>query len=114
MMKFKMSAAVAAFAVTAVTSVSAIAQSSDNDLTLPSTEGVVNSEQSCTYEGGDVMQSQAGTVCFVALRGEEYSTKLYDNQRLGVIKCSGNGPFANELVQPSGNYCRVYLEQRIT
>lgn len=112
MMKFKMNAAAAAFVMTAFTSVTAAAQSTDNDMSAPSTEGVVTSEQSCTYEGGDVIQSQSGTVCFVALRGEEYSTKLYDNQRLGVIKCSGNGAFANELVQPSGNYCRVYLEQK--
>jgi len=53
MMKFKMNAAAAAFVMTAFTSVTAAAQSTDNDMSAPSTEGVVTSEQSCALEVED-------------------------------------------------------------
>jgi hypothetical protein len=103
------------FAVTSAAA--AFAQDADAErqaelMNAVSSEGVVSSEQSCTYEGGDVMTLAAGKVCFIALRGDELNTKLYDGQRLGVVKCSGNGSFANELVQPSGAFCRVFLEQK--
>lgn len=77
-----------------------------------STEGIVTSEASCSYEGGDVLDLEAGKVCFIAVRGMEFNTKAYDGQKLGVIKCSENGEHANELVQPSGQFCRVFLEQK--
>ncbi len=83
-----------------------------NDLDAKTSEGVVTSEQSCEYEGGTVMTLDAGKICFVAVRGADFATKAYDGQALGVVKCSGNGAYANELVQPSGQFCRVFLEQK--
>lgn len=106
---------IAAFAVStiALVAASASAQSTAAEaLNAVSTEGVVTSESSCTYEGGSVLDLEAGKVCFIALRGEDFNTVAYDNQRLGVIKCAGNGAFSNELVQPSGAFCRVFLEQK--
>lgn len=107
-----MKAALAGFALVSTLSVSAVAQDSSNDTNTPSTEGVVSSEQSCEYEGGTVMTLASGKICFISVRGEAFNTKAYDNQKLGVIRCSGNGQYSNELVQPSGEYCRVHLEQK--
>jgi hypothetical protein len=107
MMKQVSVAAIAAFAFTA-----APAFAQDADGMAKSSEGVVNSAASCTYEGGTIMDLASGKVCWVPVRGEDFDTKQYDSQKLGVIRCSGNGAFANELVQPSGYYCRVYLEQK--
>jgi len=104
-----------AFGVSAIAlaSTAVSAQSADAEaLNAISAEGVVSSESSCTYEGGNVLDLEAGKVCFIAVRGEDFNTVAYDNQRLGVIRCSGNGAFANELVQPSGAFCRVFLEQK--
>jgi len=117
MAKIRFGAAALGLTVAAMSASFAIAQDSDAErqaelMNAVSSEGVVSSEQSCTYEGGDVMTLAAGKVCFVAVRGEDLNTKLYDGQRLGVIKCSGNGAYANELVQPSGAFCRVFLEQK--
>jgi len=96
----------------ALSASAAFAQVDAEAINEVSTQGVVTSESSCTYEGGDVLDLEAGKVCFIGVRGEEFNTKAYDNQKLGVIRCSGNGAFANELVQPSGLFCRVFLEQK--
>jgi len=102
----------AALGLTFVAAMTAPTFAQENNVDVPSSEGIVTSEQSCEYEGGTVMTLDAGKICFVAVRGEDFATKAYDGQALGVIKCSGNGSFANELVQPSGQFCRVFLEQK--
>ena len=43
------------------------------------------------------------------IRGADFATQAYDGQNLGVMSCSGNGSFANEL---SGSYCRIFLEAK--
>lgn len=78
----------------------------------PSTEGVVTDAESCEYEGGSVLDLTDGTICFIPIRGEVASTKVYDGMKLGVIKCEGNGPFANEVATPNDSYCRVYLTEK--
>ena len=110
MSKFTTAGVALAFALSAA--VPSFAQMSDEEqaelMKLPSTEGVVTDRTSCEYEGGEVMDLTDGTICFVPVRGAAANTKLYDGMKLGVIRCSGNGQFANETV--SGNsYCRVYL-----
>ena len=116
MSKFRIGAA-AGIAALALSATTAFAQTSDAErqaelIKEVSSEGVVTSAQTCEYEGGSVMDLASGKICFVAVRGEALNTKVYDGQGLGVIRCSGNGAFANELVQPSGEFCRVYLEQK--
>lgn len=78
----------------------------DAKMKTPSTEGIVTNAASCEYEGGTVMDLADGNICFIAVRGVNANTQNYDGMRLGVMRCSGNGQFANE---PSGEYCRVYL-----
>jgi hypothetical protein len=117
MTKSRFGAAALGLSFAAMSASFAFAQSTQAELDAElinslSTEGVVSSEASCAYEGGDVLDLEAGKVCFIAVRGEEFNTKAYDNQKLGVIKCAGNGAFSNELVQPSGQFCRVFLEQK--
>ncbi|WP_409433397.1 hypothetical protein ACJ3XI_02520 [Litorimonas sp. RW-G-Af-16] len=113
MAKFHFGASALGLTFAALSATTAFAQVDDAELMKTvSTEGVVTSDQTCEYEGGSVMTLEAGKVCFVAVRGTDFNTKLYDGQGLGVIKCSGNGQFANELVQPSGAFCRVFLEQK--
>ena len=43
------------------------------------------------------------------IRGEDFATQAYDGQSLGVMTCSGNGSYTNEL---SGTYCRIFLEPK--
>lgn len=78
----------------------------------PSTEGVVTDAASCEYEGGSVMDLTDGTICFIPIRGEVAGTKVYDGMKLGVIKCEGNGDFANEVATPNDSYCRIYLTEK--
>ena len=88
----------------------AFAQDADAaKIETPSVEGIVTNAATCEYEGGSVMDLTDGKICFVAIRGVAANTANYDGMRLGVIRCSGNGSFSNEIVQPSGEYCRVYL-----
>lgn len=109
--KIHFGAAALGLTFAALSSFGAVAQSDEAVIT---SEGVVTSEQSCEYEGGTVMTLDAGKICFIAVRGEAdgLNTTIYDGQGLGVIKCSGNGEHANELVQPSGQFCRIFLEQK--
>ena len=100
-----------AFAVAIAAAAPAFAQTSEEQAELmktPSTEGVVSDRASCEYEGGDVMDLTDGTICFVPVRGVAANTQVYDGMKLGVIRCSGNGQFANEPVQ-GNSYCRIYL-----
>ena len=108
MTKFALVGTIAALALTATP---AFAQSTEEQAELmktPSTEGVVTDRASCTYEGGDVMDLKDGTICFIPVRGVAANTKVYDGMKLGVIRCSGNGRFANEMTEGNA-YCRIYL-----
>ncbi|WP_298913568.1 hypothetical protein [uncultured Algimonas sp.] len=78
----------------------------------PSTEGVVTDRTSCEYEGGSIAELREGTVCFIQIRGEEASTKIYDGQGLGVIRCAGNGAFPNEVSATTPGFCNVYLTEK--
>ena len=75
----------------------------------PSSEGVVTSAASCQYEGGFLGKVEGANVCMAPIRGADFSTQAYDGQNLGVMSCSGNGSYANEL---SGSYCRIFLEPK--
>ena len=112
MTKLKFMGAVVAATLFAATGASAQDMSSEEQaelMKMPSTEGVVRDAATCEYEGGTVMDVADGNICFISVRGVAANTKVYDGMRLGVIRCSGNGSFPNELVQPAGEYCRVYL-----
>lgn len=76
---------------------------------IPSVEGVVTSAASCQYEGGFLGKVADANVCMAPIRAAEFSTQAYDGEGQGVMKCSGNGAFTNEL---SGSYCRIYLEAK--
>ena len=78
----------------------------------PSTEGVVTDAASCEYEGGSVVSLREGQACFVPVRGEDAATKVYDGMGLGVIRCEGNGEFANEPSETAPGFCNVYLEEK--
>ena len=114
----KFTAACASVAVVLAAALPAAAQSSNMSeaeraaqaelMRAPSTEGIVTDRASCEYEGGSVMDLTDGTICFVPVRGVAANTKVYDGMGLGVIRCSGNGQFANEVVE-GNSYCRVYL-----
>ena len=115
MAKIRIAAAVMSMTAIAMASTASFAQDAEAEAALMnavSAEGVVTSSQTCEYEGGSVIDLDSGKICFIAVRGEALNTKIYDGQALGVIKCSGNGAYGNELVQPSGEFCRVYLEQK--
>ncbi|MEP1229352.1 MAG: hypothetical protein ABJG88_01610 [Litorimonas sp.] len=112
MANFRFGATALGLTFAAVVAAPTFAQDKSADVDVPSTEGVVSSEQSCEYEGGTVLDLDSGKICFIALRGADFATKTYDGQSLGVIKCSGNGAHGNELVQPSGQFCRIFLEQK--
>ncbi|MGJ8561061.1 MAG: hypothetical protein ACSHX3_12565 [Litorimonas sp.] len=81
-------------------------------INTPSTEGVVTDEASCTYEGGSVETLQDGTACFIQIRGEEAATQIYDGMGMGVIRCSGNGTFPNEISSFNDSYCYVYMTEK--
>ncbi|MGB3455257.1 MAG: hypothetical protein WBG08_08705 [Litorimonas sp.] len=78
-----------------------------------SAEGVVTDEASCEYEGGSVVSMTEGRACFIPIRGEEASAKIYDGEKLGVIRCSGNGPFANEPSATTPGFCNVFLQEKV-
>lgn len=78
----------------------------------PSTEGIVTDEASCEYEGGSVVELREGKACFIPIRGEDAATKIYDGEGLGVIRCSGNGDFANEESATTPGFCNVFLEEK--
>ena len=102
----------AALGLTLVAAFAAPSFAQDAAAEVRSSEGVVSSSQSCEYEGGTVLDLDSGKICFISVRGEDFSATTYDGQSLGVIKCSGNGAYGNELVQPSGQFCRIFLEQK--
>ncbi|GHA98968.1 hypothetical protein GCM10009069_22420 [Algimonas arctica] len=81
-------------------------------INTPSTEGIVTDEASCTYEGGSVETLQDGTACFIQIRGEEAATQIYDGMGMGVIRCSDNGTFPNEISSFNDSYCYVYLTEK--
>ncbi|RKQ70979.1 hypothetical protein DES40_0286 [Litorimonas taeanensis] len=117
MTKLRFGAAILGLSFAVASSLSASAQMSQAEIDAelmnsPSEAGVVNSEASCTAEGGDVMDLAAGKVCLIGIRDAASQSKFYDGKNLGVLKCSGNGAYANELLQPSGGYCRIFLEQK--
>jgi hypothetical protein len=82
-------------------------------INTPSIEGIVTDEDSCTYEGGSVEVLQDGTACFIQIRGEEASTQIYDGMGMGVIRCSDNGEFTNEISSFNDSYCYVYLTEKV-
>lgn len=82
-------------------------------INTPSVEGIVTDDASCTYEGGSVEVLQDGTACFVQIRGEDASTQIYDGMGMGVIRCSGNGAFPNEISSYNDSYCYVYLTEKV-
>lgn len=117
MTKLRFGAAILGLSFAAATATSAFAQMSQAEIDKqlmdsPSEAGVVTNEASCTTEGGDIMDLAAGKVCLIGIRDAASQSKFYDGKKLGVLKCSGNGEFANELLQPSGGYCRIFLEQK--
>lgn len=75
----------------------------------PSVEGIVTNAASCQYEGGFLGKVDGANVCMAPIRGAEFNTQAYDGQSLGVMACSGNGAYTNEL---SGSYCRIFLEPK--
>ena len=111
----KLKIAGATLALVIASSTSAFAQLSDADAAAaaaaaaPSSEGIVTSAASCQYEGGFLGKVEGANVCMAPIRGAEFSTVAYDGQSLGVMTCSGNGAFSNEL---SGTYCRIFLEAK--
>ncbi|MGB6230893.1 MAG: hypothetical protein WBF53_12310 [Litorimonas sp.] len=112
MNKFKITAALAALSFAFAPAAFAQDLTTEQEAELmktPSTEGIVTDRASCEYEGGSVETLSDGTVCFIPIRGVAANTQIYDGMKLGVIRCEGNGAFPNEVVQPSGAYCRVYL-----
>ncbi len=107
--KFFGAAVAIAFAASALPAAAQLTDEEQAELMkAPSTEGIVTDAASCEYEGGSVMDLTDGTICFVPIRGVAANTKVYDGMGLGVIRCSGNGQFANEVVE-GNSYCRVYL-----
>ena len=119
MTKFKITAAIA---IAAFTCTPAFAQMTDAEkaeaeaqaalMEAPSTEGIVTDEASCTYEGGSVETLSDGRICFIPVRGVVANTKIYDGMKLGVIRCEGNGEFANEPSETAPGFCNVYLEEK--
>ena len=111
MSKLKIAGATIALVLAATSS--AFAQTTDEaaaaKAVAPSTEGVVTSAASCQYEGGFLGKVEGANVCMAPIRGADFSTQAYDGQNLGVMSCSGNGSFTNEL---SGTYCRIFLEPK--
>ncbi len=109
----KLKIAGATIALVLASTATAFAQSSDEDAAkkaaTPSAEGVVTSAASCQYEGGFLGKVEGANVCMAPIRGEDFATQAYDGQSLGVMTCSGNGSFSNEL---SGTYCRIFLEPK--
>ena len=109
----KLKIAGATLALVFAASGSAFAQSADEiaaeKAKTPSTEGIVTSAASCQYEGGFLGKSDGANVCLAPIRGADFATQAYDGQNLGVMSCSGNGAFANEL---TGSYCRIFLEAK--
>ncbi len=109
----KLKIAGATLALVFAASGSAFAQSADEiaaeKAKTPSTEGIVTSAASCQYEGGFLGKVEGADVCMAPIRGTDFSTQAYDGQNLGVMSCSGNGSFTNEL---SGTYCRIFLEAK--
>ena len=109
----KLKIAGATLALVFAASGSAFAQSADEiaaeKAKTPSTEGIVTSAASCQYEGGFLGKADGADVCLVPIRGADFSTQAYDGQNLGVMSCSGNGAYENEL---TGSYCRIFLEAK--
>ena len=109
----KLKIAGATLALVFAASGSAFAQSADElaaeKAKTPSSEGIVTSAASCQYEGGFLGKVEGADVCMAPIRGADFATQAYDGQNLGVMSCSGNGSFANEL---SGSYCRIFLEAK--
>ena len=109
----KLKIAGATLALVFAVSGSAFAQSADDaaaeKANTPSTEGVVTTAASCQYEGGFLGKVEGANVCMAPIRGADFSTQSYDGQSLGVMTCSGNGSYTNEL---SGSYCRIFLEPK--
>ena len=111
----KLKIAGATIALVLASTASAFAQTSSADeeaarkAKTPSSEGVVTSAASCQYEGGFLGKVEGANVCMAPIRGADFATQAYDGQSLGVMTCSGNGSFTNEL---SGSYCRIFLEPK--
>jgi hypothetical protein len=110
----KLKIAGATIALVFAASTTAFAQSAADEeaarkAKTPSTEGVVTSAASCQYEGGFLGKVEGANVCMAPIRGADFATQAYDGQSLGVMKCSGNGEFANET---TGTYCRIFLEPK--
>jgi len=111
MSKFKIAGVTLALVFAA--SGSAFAQTADEEAAAkantPSIEGVVTNAASCQYEGGFLGEVDGANVCLAPIRGADFSTQAYDGQNLGVMACSGNGSFANEI---TGTYCRIFLQPK--
>lgn len=109
----KLKIAGATLALVFAASGSAFAQTADEaaaeKANTPSSEGIVTSAASCQYEGGFLGKSEGANVCLAPIRGADFATQAYDGQNLGVMSCSGNGSFTNEL---TGSYCRIFLEAK--
>lgn len=54
-----------------------------------------------------------GTICFIPIQGVAANTRVYDGMKLGVIRCEGNGSFANGIAMPNDSYCHVYLTGKV-
>ena len=102
-------ALVLASTATAFAQTSTADEEAERKAKTPSTEGVVTSAASCQYEGGFLGKVEGANVCMAPIRGEDFATQAYDGQSLGVMTCSGNGSYTNEL---SGTYCRIFLEPK--
>jgi len=66
-------------------------------------------DEDAAKKGGFLGKVEGANVCMAPIRGTDFSTQAYDGQNLGVMTCSGNGSYTNEL---SGSYCRIFLEPK--
>jgi hypothetical protein len=107
-----LAAAAPAFAQDADVQADAATRAQAELINTASTEGIVTDRASCDYEGGSVVELRDGTACFIPIRGEDAATKIYDGEGLGVIRCSGNGTFANEVSETTPGFCNVYLTEK--
>lgn len=76
MMKYITTAAVAAFAMSAIA--------------VPASAASITNEASCQSEGGTMVNVKNSDFCLVPIRDAEYADEIYDGNQLGVVDCPGN------------------------
>lgn len=76
MMKYITTAAVAAFAMSAIA--------------VPASAATITDAPSCQLEGGTMVNVKNSDYCLVPIREAEYADEIYDGNQLGVVDCPGN------------------------